>query len=125
MYIDKSNSIPRNFGFSSEADEFLTLSFNITMAVFEHITEELTKIVALVDDESNSSPVFEISVNALLAEFPHSLDYVTLASQYYSLVIRSWIESISKDNWTDVSLRKIKFIFISMFHDICQCFTVY
>ena len=77
------------------------------MAVFEQITKEITKIVTRVDDIPNSLPVLELSVNALLAEFPHTLEYVVLGCQYSSGVLKSWIESISTEDWTDVSFKTI------------------
>ena len=88
-------------GFSSEAD-FIHLYSNLTMVIFEEIFDEVLKTLRRINDASNSSSTLELSLSLLLAEYSHTLEYISLGSHFLSVAMKSWTKSIDEGNWTDV-----------------------
>ena len=88
-------------GFSSEAD-FIHLYSNLTMVILEEIFDEMLNTVTRLNDASNSSSTLELSLSLLLAEYPHTLEYISLGSHFLSVAMESWTKSIGEGNWTDV-----------------------
>ena len=96
----------RKTGFSSEADS-LNLYVNLTMVVSEQIIDQLMKTMTRFDNISKSSSVLNLSLSTVLAEYPHTLEYILLGSHFSSAIVKSWTKSISGGNWTDVRLSLI------------------
>ena len=77
------------------------------MVIFEEIFDEVLNTLTRLNDASNSSSTLELSLTLLLAEYPHTLEYISLGSHFLSVAMKSWTKSIGEGNWTDVRVRKI------------------
>ena len=91
----------RNSGLISEVSS-LNLYLNITLAVSEQIINKTLRSLTKLHDISNSSSILEISLSTPLVEYPHTLEYIQLASHYSSAILKSWTESITRRSWFDV-----------------------
>ena len=80
------------------------------MVIFEQIIDKMMETLTRLDDISNSSTVLELSLSTVLAEYPHTLQYILLGSQFSSAVVKSWTKSISGGNWTDVRFIKMSIL---------------
>ena len=87
-------------GFSSEA-KFLNSYGNLAMVISEEIIDQMTKTLNRLDDTSNSS-ILELSLSTILADYPHTFEYISLWSHFTYAIVKSWTKSISEGNWKNV-----------------------
>ena len=80
------------------------LGLNVTMAIAEQVINKMKKTLIGIEEVSNSSSVVNLPLAHLLPEHPWTVDYVLLGSLYASAIMKSWSNSISSGNWTDVSI---------------------
>ena len=95
----------RIIGFLSEADIF-NLYSNLAMLISEEIIDQMTKTLSRLNDTSSSS-VLELSLSTVLADYPHTFEYISLWSHFTYAVVKSWTKSISEGNWKNVRIEQL------------------
>ena len=78
------------------------------MNASEQIIDKMTKTMTGLDVDSSNSSSINLSLGTVLAEFPHTLEYILVGCHFSSAIMKSWTKSISQGKWTDVRLLKRK-----------------
>ena len=104
-----SDLISRESGFKSEAN-FLSFYLNLSINVSEQIVDQIMNAMTRLDHSSNSSSALNLSLGTLLTEYPHTVDYILIGSNFSSAIMKSWTKSISDGNWTDVRFIKMSIL---------------